>query len=141
MLAPTLFDSKCNHRVVHFFPEYQPRDFDKIEDLLADATRAAREGFEAFGRLPRDEIARLDLVARTVRDAVAKRRLLDETFRDALRALLHALARFEPDDRSAEVHDRASRRLRDALNGSERVEDLIAAEREIGRARGIRLGG
>lgn len=141
MLAPTLFDTKNNHRVVHFFPETQPRDFDKIEDLLADATRAARDGLEAFEQMPRDEIARLDLVARTVRAAISKRRLLDETVRDGLRALLHALARIEPDDRTAEVHDRASRRLRDALNGSERVEDLIAAEREIGRARSIRFGG
>lgn len=63
---------------------------------------------------------------------------MSDDVRLAIEEMLRQLARAEANDTTAPLLDRLMRRLRDALEGSHSVADLLAAERDIGWHRGIR---
>ena len=128
---PNSFASGTSHRVVHFLDQQIHTHHDRAEDILADAARCVRGAIEALDEIPFSGVDfwRHDLIQQT-----GTCRFLNDEFRIAARRALRALAQQVP-EQAPEAHDRASRLLRDALEHSHRVTELLAAEREIAEFR------
>lgn len=115
----------------HLIIEIRQNDFERIEVLAADALDAARLALEALEPttvLPLDHL-------RDLRRIVEARAALTETSRHLIRDMLTGLAehaRADPD-----LCGSACDLLIRSLHLSDRVANLIAAERHIGRCRGI----
>lgn len=107
------------------------RDLDRLEEILAEGYAAIREAVARLAALPPDLAVPLEAEARAVRDAFVKHRLLSADCRNAIRRWLT----------KADLHvgsrdsNRTIARVRDLLNeaqgASDRVLDLLAAEREV----------
>lgn len=134
---PHSFPTQNSHRLVVFQPDLRGTDFDRIEDIAADAITTARSAVAAIEDLPYDIFKPIQSYEKILRDAVERRRILTDDARLAMEEMLRQLARVEPDEATAALLDRLMRSLRDALESSHRVADLLAAERDIGWHRNI----
>ena len=132
---PKTFPTQNNLRSVVYHPD-RYTDFDRMHDLCADAARAARNALAGMHKLPDEAMRPLQFHRQVLTDALDRGRVLTDSFREASIALLAGIAAFEheADDRtrSAVLHS-----LNEALDRSHRVGDLLAAEKEIGRLKGI----
>lgn len=133
--TPQIWPGDNSFRVAVFQPDLHD-DFQKIEITLADAIGHARTAIDAIQALSPETARSLEPSLRYVIEAVAKRRILSADFRDYAQNVLRQLARIDPEGEEAEALDTVLRGLRDALEGSHRVADLIAAEKDIGWHRG-----
>lgn len=137
LVTPNTFPSQNNHRIALFQPDIARSDFDRIEDIGANAIASARCALSQLEQLPHATLKPIDSLIRTIRTGVDQRRVLTEDFRhDALLVLKHLVREDCSEDISSDL-DQSIRCLRDALNYSHRVQDLLAAERDIGRHRGL----
>ena len=136
--APHHIAATNTFRLVHHTQDEQARDFDRIEDLLADGLAAARAALEALELLPHEMLKPIETWHRAVTEQVGRRRLLNDQFRGDAEEILRRLARIDVAEADARAHDAVLRRLRDAVNLSHRVADLLAAEKDIGWHRGFR---
>lgn len=137
-MVPTTFPAQNTRRLVHFHPDVQRSDFARIEDIGADAISAARTALAQLGTLPTTLFNRLAPHLVTFGEAVERRRVLNEEFRRTLADMLRTLEGADVDSEDAHPHDLVCRALRDALDLSHRVADLLAAEKDIGWHRGFR---
>lgn len=135
---PATFPTQNSHRIVVHQSDLRGTDFERVEDLAADAVAAARGAIRDAEDLPYDAFKPVEQALADLASAVERRRVQNDEFRLAAETALQGLARVEPAEPDAAAFDRVRRRLRDALNLSHRVADLIAAERDIGWLR--RLG-
>lgn len=136
-VTPNNFPTQNNHRIALFQPDLARTDFDRIEDIGADAIASARSAVDQLAHLPHATLKPIDGFFRTIRTSVDKRRILTEDFRHAALLVLNHLAQAKFSEDSNEDLDTLTRNLRDALNQSHRVRDLLASEKEIGLLRGI----
>ena len=134
---PNTFPTQNNYRIALFQPDIARTDFDRIEDIGANAISSARCAVGQLEHLPHASIKPIDGFVRTIRTSVNQRRILTEDFRHAVLLVLKHLVREDRGDEIAGDLELSMRHLRDALNYSHRVQDLLAAERDIGRHRGI----
>lgn len=132
---PQSYPTQNTHRMVHFFDRPRHTDFERIEDILADAARLVRDVVTGMQELPYDAFKPLQAWHRDLEKQAAKGRFLSQDFRHAAQSALRELARQVPDP-TPELIDRLQRDLRDALEASHRVGDLLAAEQEIAFTRG-----
>lgn len=136
--APTNFPNDNSHRVALFLQPTERDDFDRLEELTADGLQAARKALEDITNLQvQFDGATISNLAE-LRQAVEKRRLLNDRFVDAATALRTQLADMEHLEACPEVFDRIAQELRQAIALSNRVRDLLSAERDVGWHRGIR---
>lgn len=133
--TPQIWPGDNSFRVAVFQPDLHD-DFQKIEIMLADAIGHARIAIDAISALSSGTTRSLEPSIRYVIEAVEKRRILCVDFREYAQNALRQLARIDPEGEDAEALDTVQRGLRDALEGSHRVADLIAAEKDIGWHRG-----
>ncbi|WP_270733106.1 hypothetical protein [Shimia sp. Alg240-R146] len=135
--APTHFPNDSSHRVALFLKPAERDDFDRLEELTADGLQAARKAVEDLTNLQIqfDRTATANLTE--LQQAVEKRRLLNDRFVDAANALRTQLAGMEHPEDCAEVFDRIAQELGQAIALSNRVRDLLSAERDVGWHRGI----
>jgi hypothetical protein len=133
-LLPSSFPTQNAHRLVVVNAEAQPDEFARLEITTADALAAARGALRAFEDAPIDDRA-LQRAVRALADQVSKGRVLGDGFRDIAAEVLNHLARLE--GQASPQIARIQRSLGDALTLSYRVSDLLAAERDIDRHRGI----
>ena len=134
---PNAFTAQNSHRIALFQPDVARPDLDRIEDIGADAIGTARMAAAYLEELPHQTTKSIQSVIRTITTQVEKRRVLTDDFRHAVTLVLKHLAREEYIDEMASDLDHAMRCLRDALNLSHRVQDLLAAEKDIGWHRGL----
>lgn len=134
---PNAFNSANTHRIVLYQPDVGGSDFERIEDILADGIGAVREALDLMRHLPADLVSPLNRAERVLRGAFDKRRLLSAECRDAIRRWLSEAVRCGEDYSQDNCLQAVRRRLVAALDASERVLDLLAAEREIGSHRGL----
>lgn len=136
-LYPAAVAQAHTYRVVHLQPDQAATDFERLEDLLADGLGAAREALTAPG-LPRGAEAAMGQPLRLLREHVlGRRRLLSEPCRGALASCIAAARGWSEEHGPTPVLEAVVGGLERALAVSHRVEELLAAEREIGAARGI----
>lgn len=135
--APTSFSAGTSHRVVHFFPE-ATSDFDRVEDLLADALGAAREAVSMGHRLDYGSFKPVQRWLEDIQKQVDLGRLLNDDFRRAAGAVVDSLRENQPSPDAGDAQEAMLDRLADAVRLSYRVSDLLAAEKDIGWHRGIR---
>ncbi|WP_295046799.1 hypothetical protein [uncultured Paracoccus sp.] len=112
-------------------------DFEKLEDLGANAIAAARHAFARSAALDGATALELRRQIADLRRIAEDRSALTRASRDSL----HELARLLKDRADADtagVVGPVLSALLDCLASSERVADLLAAERHIGACRGIR---
>lgn len=120
----------------HVLLETNATDFERIEVIGADALLAARNAWSAISDLPTDLAVELHRKIEDLRKIVDTNAMLKDTSRHLVSDLIGQLeARCEQIDRS--LHFSLIDQLRAALRHSQRVADLITAERHVGRARGI----
>lgn len=120
----------------HVMLETKATDFERIEVIGADALLAARNAWSAISDLPTEIAVELHRKIEALRQIVETSAMLKEPSRHLVDDLIrHLEARRNGIDPSlqAGIFDQ----LRAALRHSQRVADLITAERHVGRARGI----
>ncbi|GGE29140.1 hypothetical protein GCM10011360_16560 [Primorskyibacter flagellatus] len=132
---PQTFPTNNTHRMVLFLDHQLHGDYERIEDILANAARHTRAASEALAQLPYEALKPIQGWARDLEKHSERRRFLTDDYRHAARSALRELAKLEPEMASGPI-DSAMRNLRDALEASHRVTDLLAAEQEIARSRG-----
>jgi hypothetical protein len=135
---PKAFTAQNSHRIALFQPDVARPDLDRIEDIGADAIGTARTAVAYLEKLSYETTKPIQGVIRTITTQVEKRRVLTDDFRHAVTSVLKHLAREDYTEEMASDLDHAMRCLRDALNLSHRVQDLLAAEKDIGWHRGIK---
>lgn len=113
--------------------EMRQNDFERIEELGADAMDAARLALDTLVKIDGFALSR---ELNDLRKIVADRAALSQTSRfllaDAV-AAIHPLIETDPTGLIVVARDHLARCLR----LSERVADLLAAERHVGFCRGI----
>ena len=134
---PTTYANSNNHRLALFLDQKMHGDFERIEDILADASRHTRAACEAISHLPYDAFKPLQRWSGDLAKNLEQNSLLTEDFRHAVRPALREMAKLEPELAPGLIDD-ATRHLRDALEASYRVSDLLAAEQAIAKHRGHR---
>lgn len=134
--APAIWPGNNAHRVAVFQPDLHT-DFERIEITLADALRSARAALEAMHDLPYATTKPLEQFRRFVTEKVEARRILNDDFRHWTKGILQHLAKADRAEEDEGTFDAVMRGLRDALEGSHRVADLLAAEKDVGWHRGI----
>ncbi|WP_101342316.1 hypothetical protein [Cereibacter azotoformans] len=141
MDLPTIIPTQNNHRVVHFSGDSQPRDFERLEELGADAVAAAREAISLMPLLPTHLFNGLHSGLEALVPHIQSRRLLNDRARLALEICLQDMndLRSEVAEEDEESFEEIGRLLLAALQLSNRVSDLLAVEKEIGWWRGIRV--
>jgi hypothetical protein len=133
--TPKTFPANNTHRMVLFLDQQLHGDYERIEGILADAARHTRAAGESIAQLPYEALKPLQCWVRDLDKHSERRRFLTDDYRHAARSALRELARLDP-ELAPELIDGALRNLRDALEASHRVADLLAAEQEIARSRG-----
>jgi hypothetical protein len=134
--TPQIWPGDNSFRVAVFQPDLHD-DFQKIEITLADAIASARAAIEAMHNLRPETVKPLEQARRNLAAKVDARRVLNDDFRHEAKIVLCSLARVDPEVEDSRILDTVMRGLRDAHEGSHRVADLIAAEKDIGRQRGV----
>mgnify|MGYP001568421474 CR=1 FL=1 len=120
----------------HVTLETKASDFEGIEVIGADALLAARIALDWIGDLPTEIAVDLNRKIQGLRQIVESNAMLRDTSRHLVGDLIrHLEARHHEIDPSLQVG--IFDQLRAALRHSQRVADLITAERHVGRARGI----
>lgn len=120
----------------HVTLELQATDFERIEVIGADALLAARIALDWIGDLPTEIAVDLHRKIEALRQIVETSAMLKDTSRHLVSDLIrHLEARHHEIDPSLQVG--IFDQLRAALRQSQRVADLITAERHVGRSRGI----
>ena len=137
LVTPNTFPTQNNHRIALFQPDIARTDLDRIEDIGANAIASARCALGQLEHLPHATLKPIDGFIRTIRTSVDQRRVLTEDFRHAALLVLKHLVREDRGEDIAGDLDQSIRCLRDALNQSHRVQDLLAAERDIARNRSV----
>ncbi|MTI01542.1 hypothetical protein [Roseibium sp. RKSG952] len=132
--APTHFPNDNSHRVALFLQPTPRDDFDRLEELTADGLQAACVALDALTSLPMQFDRSTAASLAELQQAVEKRRLLNDRFVDAATELCAQLSDAEQSGPCAEI----TSGLRQAISLSNRVRDLLAAERDVGWHRGIR---
>ncbi|SMP37186.1 hypothetical protein [Shimia sagamensis] len=135
---PTNIPTQNNHRVALYLPDQSQSDFDRLEDMTADGLAAARRALCAMKHWQNPTNRALLAEVAELTNSVAKRRLLNDRFCDAASAVIahmsHGCFEAEPGADAGQItHD-----LNQALHLSNRVRDLLAAERDVGWHRGMR---
>lgn len=120
----------------HVILESNATDFERIEVIGADALLAARIALDWIGELPTDLSVELHRKIEALRQIVETNAMLKEPSRHLVGDLIQRLeARRNEIDPSLQVG--IFDQLRAALRHSQRVADLITAELQVGRSRGI----
>lgn len=121
----------------HLVVEQKPgTDFERLEDIGASAIAAARHAFARSRALDGDTAYALRRELAELRKIAEDRSALTKDARQSL----HDLARLLKDRADAETSPTLGPLLEaviECLTAAERVADLLAAERYIGRCRGI----
>lgn len=111
-------------------------DFERLEDIGAAAIAASRCALACVEELDGDTAHALRREIGELRKIVENRSALSNNARQSLRSLALALqARLNVD--SVDALGPVLEAVIDCLTASERVADLLAAERHIGRCRGL----
>ena len=118
----------------HISLEQISSDFERIEVIGADALLAACNAWGSIGDLPTDVAVELHRKIEDLRQIVESNAMLKEASRHLVSDLIREL-----DNRQDQFVLRFPLidQLRTAVRYSQRVADLIAAERHVGRSRGI----
>ena len=111
-------------------------DFERLEDIGADALLAARNAWDLIGTLPGEIAVELKREIADLRKIVESDAMLTETSRHLLRDLIRRLEDLQEGIEPSLYHPLIDC-LRGAVRQSQRVADLITAERHVGRARGL----
>ena len=125
--------SNKHHVILDQRPE---TDFERIEDIGADAIRATRRALDWCDLITGDAAVQLRRELADLRDTVKRRSAMTRDARVSLRGFrdtLQAQGQGGPDTALGPL----VAALHDAIEASERVADLLASERHIGRCRGI----
>lgn len=120
----------------HLTIETRATDFERVEDIGADAIRATRTALEWCSRLSGDEAHDFRREIADLRQIVERRSALTRDGRHSLRAFRTILLAQGQDGPDATPSPLVAA-LSQAFAGSERVADLVAAERHVGHCRGI----
>ncbi|WP_134727157.1 hypothetical protein [Paracoccus luteus] len=119
------------------FIEQKPAtDFERLEDIGANAIAAARHALARCGALDGDIAYALRREIADLRKIAEEGSALTKDARDSLHSLVLAL-KGRADADTATAIGPALEALIECITASERVADLLAAERHIGRCRGI----
>ncbi|MCB1335966.1 MAG: hypothetical protein KDK10_00395 [Maritimibacter sp.] len=132
---PSSFASGSSHRVA-LFPQ-PTSDFEKLEDMLADAIGAARDAVQHAPMLDYECFKPLQTWMADIEKCIDQGRLLSPDFRRPCDAALSSLRKNQPSADAASAHEHMTNGLATALQLSYRVSDLLAAERDIGWHRGV----
>lgn len=130
---PNSYQGSNIHRVVITQQNLTGTDYERIQDIAADAVAEARAAVEAFETFPNGACHATLRRFREVKLATERRSVLVDAFFSETPAILSHLAKLSVPDEDASLHEAATRHFRTALDLAHRVRDLVAAERDICR--------
>lgn len=135
-ILPTSFPVQNTYRHVVFNAEVEPDEFPRLEMMIADAIKNARVALKIGKGINLSQGRSFLLAIDNLANHVSRGRVLAHDFREDASEILIHLDQAEPgnSDDMIDMHTK----LTLALTLSQRVADLLAAERDIGWHRGIR---
>ncbi len=135
-ILPTSFPVQNTHRHVVFRAEAEPDEFARVEMMTADAIKHARTALKIGKKISDTEGRAFRYAVDNLGNYVVKGRVLGNGFREDVSELLIHMdqAAGAPDQLMSDM----SAALGLAMALSQRVADLLAAERDVGWHRGIR---
>jgi hypothetical protein len=128
---PTLYRSENVHQVMLHQKLYPARELETLEERLADCLRFTRYGLDALDRMPlhiREHVAE---PARCAREFLCSAEVINLIFQEALSALVTSLDGVDADEKFLEPCAKITADLRSAHEISQRIHDLLAAEKTI----------
>ena len=128
---PTSFPTTNTHRIVLFQPDIAQSDFDRIEDLLADGLGCVRAALKMMQDIPGDLVLPLQPAEKALRQAFEKRRLLADDMRNAIERWVREAERLTRARGDDPVLGGIQDLLAEAVRLSDRILDLLSAEREL----------
>lgn len=132
---PSSYQGTNIHRAVLTHETLPGTDYDRLEDLVADAIAAARRAVQVLDSfneaLPRPIMRRVAYL----KHCVKHRSVLNDFFRACAATVLERCDSMEALEAEADARDQARYQLRKAIELSHRVCDLLAADRELARRR------
>ncbi len=135
-ILPTSFPVQNTHRHVVFRADAEPDEFARMEMMTADAIKHARTALKIGKEISDTEGRAFRYAVDNLGTYVAKGRVLGTGFREDVSELLVHLDQAE--SASNQLTSDMSAALGLAMALSQRVADLLAAERDVGWHRGIR---
>jgi hypothetical protein len=126
---PTSFRTDNNYRIA-LFPQDTRGDFEKMEEMLADARAAARSALNNRHAIEYEVFKQLQKCFEIVENECANGHLLGDKFCAHASSIVETLER-RGSDRNVEA-DTVVRDMRQAVMLATRVGDLISAEHDIG---------
>lgn len=121
------------------YVEMQQRsDVEQLEEMIADAARAARDAIDVMPMLDYRTFKPVQREVQYLEGTIEKRRILSQDFRQHIGLILHSLGKTGPGASDPDMLTRLVDKLEAARRLSHRVEDLLNAEQEINRKRSHR---
>jgi hypothetical protein len=136
-LPPSSFPAGNTHRIVHFEPDRTPSDFERLEEILAEAYVNMRELLLEFGKLPTAHYTDLYDYAASLLDHYDARRLLSDRCSRDLVEFIGDVRKTQEKHGEHAVVSNVLALAEGACGRVQHVADLLDAEKEIGRRRGI----
>ena len=141
---PTSYPTQNTHRVVVFHPDGGKCDFDRIEDIGADALKTGRLACALIHELQHAVMRPVYSRFTDFKTHLDKRRVLNEDYLNVTGAILKHLEGIDHSDETLVRTQAESNliinivaQLQAAVALSNRVLDLLAAERDVGWHRGL----
>lgn len=134
---PSYFQPHQTARVVMHHDQATSDPFNNLENLASDATATARWALEQLRGWAPDDFGAAKRSWTLLREAVHARQPLSDTFRQSARCLAEALDQSEVAPEARQRVDAVADALLKAVELSDRVADLLAAEATIAKARGL----
>jgi hypothetical protein len=144
MRLPTQYPGQNTHRIVLFHPDGGKCDFDRIEDIGADAINAGRTACALIQVLHHEVVRPIYSRVIAIQTHLDKRRVLNADYLNLAAIILRHLEGFADSNPDLVISGEESNRianaaaqLREAIALSNRVLDLLAAEKDVGWHRGL----
>jgi hypothetical protein len=139
-LLPSSFPAGNTHRVVLFQAPTEPPEFERLEEMTADAAGHIRDALALIDALPGDHSYALQGAAKELRWHLDERRVLNDCCQLACDDFLDRVCQIQQELGAHEVLAAIHSKVAAAVRMSRRVGDLLAAEKDVGWHRGLRTG-
>jgi hypothetical protein len=128
---PQKIRSENIHQVLLHQQPYPAREVETLEERLADCLRHTRRGLDALDNMPRNVREKVSEPRRCAREFLHSAEVINLIFQEALSAIVTSLDGVDADERYQETTAKVAEDLRPAHELSQRIHDLLAAEKTL----------
>jgi hypothetical protein len=128
---PNKLRSENVHQVLLHHKPYAAREVETLEEKLADCLGYTRRGLDALDHMPQHIREHVAEPARCARELLCSAEVINLIFQEALLTIVAALDAVDANDKFREPSAKIAKDMRSANEISQRIHDLLAAEKTI----------